>query len=58
MKEKDAKKVCTLNQDDEFGLEVLRGAEVVLKGLNMALPGRGLAATALLGQQVQDQVHR
>ena len=27
VKEKGAKKVCTIYQDDEFGLEVLRGAE-------------------------------
>ena len=27
IKEKNAKKVCTIYQDDDFGLEVLRGAE-------------------------------
>ena len=27
VKEKGAKKVCTIYQDDEFGLEVMRGAE-------------------------------
>jgi branched-chain amino acid transport system substrate-binding protein len=27
VKEKNAKKVCAIYQDDEFGLEVLRGAE-------------------------------
>lgn len=31
VKEKAAKKVCALYQDDEFGLEVLRGAEEGLK---------------------------
>jgi branched-chain amino acid transport system substrate-binding protein len=30
-KEKNAKKVCTIYQDDEFGLEVMRGAEAGLK---------------------------
>jgi branched-chain amino acid transport system substrate-binding protein len=30
-KEKAAKKVCSIYQDDEFGLEVLRGAEAGLK---------------------------
>ena len=35
MKEKGAKKVCTIYQDDEFGLEVFRGAEAGLKALNM-----------------------
>jgi branched-chain amino acid transport system substrate-binding protein len=34
-KEKNAKKVCTIYQDDEFGLEVLRGAEAGLKTMNM-----------------------
>ncbi len=34
-KEKGAKKVCTMYQDDEFGLEVLRGAEAGLKAINM-----------------------
>ena len=37
VKEKGAKKVCTMYQDDEFGLEVMRGAEAALKGLNMEL---------------------
>lgn len=36
-KEKGAKKVCTLYQDDEFGLEVKRGAEDGLKAAGMAL---------------------
>jgi branched-chain amino acid transport system substrate-binding protein len=35
VKEKGAKKVCTLYQDDDFGLEVLRGAEAGLKSMNM-----------------------
>ncbi len=34
-KEKGAKKVCTMYQDDEFGLEVLRGAEAGLKAAGM-----------------------
>jgi branched-chain amino acid transport system substrate-binding protein len=33
--EKGAKKVCTMYQDDDFGLEVLRGAEAGLKTINM-----------------------
>ncbi|MBL8351014.1 MAG: ABC transporter substrate-binding protein [Burkholderiaceae bacterium] len=37
VKDKGAKKVCTMYQDDEFGLEVLRGAEAGLKTLNMEL---------------------
>jgi branched-chain amino acid transport system substrate-binding protein len=37
VKEKGAKKVCTLYQDDEFGLEVMRGAEAGLKTVNMEL---------------------
>jgi branched-chain amino acid transport system substrate-binding protein len=35
VKDKGAKKICTIYQDDEFGLEVVRGAEVGLKTLNM-----------------------
>jgi branched-chain amino acid transport system substrate-binding protein len=35
VKEKNAKKVCTLYQDDDFGLEVQRGAEAGLKSINM-----------------------
>jgi branched-chain amino acid transport system substrate-binding protein len=35
VKEKGLKKVCALYQDDEFGLEVLRGGEAGLKTLNM-----------------------
>jgi len=34
-KEKGAKKVCTMYQDDEFGLEVVRGAEAGLKTMGM-----------------------
>ena len=37
VQDKGAKKVCTMYQDDEFGLEVLRGAEAALKTVNMAL---------------------
>ena len=35
VKEKQAKKVCTLYQDDEFGLEVVRGGEAGLKTVGM-----------------------
>ena len=35
VKEKGAKKVCTIYQDDEFGLEVMRGAEAGLKTMGM-----------------------
>jgi len=37
VKEKGSKKVCAIYQDDDFGLEVLRGAEAGLKTLNMEL---------------------
>ncbi len=37
VKEKGAKKACIIYQDDDFGLEVLRGAEEGLKTLNMEL---------------------
>ena len=37
VKEKGAKKVCTMYQDDEFGLEVKRGAEEGLKSIGMTL---------------------
>ena len=37
VKDKSAKKVCTMYQDDEFGLEVMRGAEAGLKTINMEL---------------------
>jgi branched-chain amino acid transport system substrate-binding protein len=36
-KEKGAKKVCAMYQDDEFGLEVLRGAEEGLKANGMVM---------------------
>ena len=36
-KEKSAKKVCAIYQDDEFGLEVLRGAEAGLKAAGMEM---------------------
>ena len=36
-KEKSAKKICIIYQDDDFGLEVLRGAETALKTMNMEL---------------------
>lgn len=35
VKEKNAKKVCTIYQDDEFGLEVMRGGEAGLKSMGM-----------------------
>jgi len=37
IKEKGAKKVCAIYQDDEFGLEVVRGAEAGLKKINMEM---------------------
>ncbi len=37
VKEKGAKKVCTLYQDDDFGMEVVKGAEAGLKTMNMEL---------------------
>jgi branched-chain amino acid transport system substrate-binding protein len=37
VKLKGFKKVCTLYQDDDFGLEVMRGAEAGLKEINMVL---------------------
>jgi len=40
VKSKGYKKVCTLYQDDDFGLEVMRGAEAGLKELNMVLAER------------------
>ena len=36
-KEKGAKKICAMYQDDDFGLEVLKGAEDGLKAAGMAL---------------------
>ena len=35
VKDKGAKKVCVMYQDDEFGLEVLRGGEAALKTMGM-----------------------
>jgi branched-chain amino acid transport system substrate-binding protein len=35
--DKNAKKVCIIHQDDEFGLEVLRGVEAGLKTVSMEL---------------------
>jgi branched-chain amino acid transport system substrate-binding protein len=37
VKDKSAKKVCAIYQDDEFGLEVLRGAEAGLKSISMEM---------------------
>ncbi|MDM0033247.1 ABC transporter substrate-binding protein [Variovorax sp. J22P271] len=37
VKDKGAKKVCTIYQDDEFGLEVQRGAEAGLKAAGLEL---------------------
>jgi branched-chain amino acid transport system substrate-binding protein len=37
IKEKGAKKVCIIYQDDDFGLEVLRGAEAGVKAAGMEL---------------------
>ena len=40
VKQKGFKKVCAIYQDDEFGLEVLRGAEAGLKNANLQLVER------------------
>jgi branched-chain amino acid transport system substrate-binding protein len=40
VKEKGLKKVCTVYQDDDFGLEVMRGAEAGLKDVNMTYAER------------------
>jgi len=37
MKEKNLSKPCIIYQDDDFGLEVMRGAEAGLKAINMEL---------------------
>jgi branched-chain amino acid transport system substrate-binding protein len=37
VKQKGYSKVCSMYQDDDFGLEVLRGAEAGLKDLNLAM---------------------
>lgn len=39
-REKKATKACTIYQDDEFGLEVVRGAELGLKSINVELAER------------------
>ncbi len=39
-REKKATRACTLHQDDEFGLEVMRGAEQGLKSIDVALAER------------------
>jgi branched-chain amino acid transport system substrate-binding protein len=39
-KEKGAKKICAIYQDDDFGLEVVRGAEAALKSSNSELVER------------------
>jgi branched-chain amino acid transport system substrate-binding protein len=36
-KEKSAKKVCSIYQDDEFGLEIQRGADEGLKSINVTM---------------------
>ena len=40
VKEKGLKKVCTVYQDDDFGLEVMRGAELGLKDVGMTYAER------------------
>ena len=40
VKDKSAKKVCTVYQDDDFGLEVMRGGEAGLKTLGMEFAER------------------
>ncbi len=40
VKEKGAKKVCAIYQDDEFGLEVMRGAEAGMKSMGGDLAER------------------
>jgi branched-chain amino acid transport system substrate-binding protein len=40
VKTKGYKKVCTMYQDDDFGLEVMRGAEAGLKEVNMQMGER------------------
>ena len=40
VKQRGYKKVCTMYQDDDFGLEVMRGAEQGLKEINQALGER------------------
>jgi branched-chain amino acid transport system substrate-binding protein len=40
VKLKSSKKVCTMYQDDDFGVEIMRGAEAGLKEINMPLAER------------------
>jgi branched-chain amino acid transport system substrate-binding protein len=40
VKDKGLKKVCTVYQDDDFGLEVMRGGEAGLKDINMTYAER------------------
>ncbi|MBL8570581.1 MAG: ABC transporter substrate-binding protein [Phreatobacter sp.] len=40
VQEKKATRVCTVYQDDEFGLEVMRGGEAALRTMNMAFVER------------------
>lgn len=40
VKERGAKKVCSIYQDDEFGLEIQKGAEDGLKSINMTIAER------------------
>ena len=37
VKQKGAKKICSIYQDDDFGLEVQRGADAAMKTLNMEM---------------------
>jgi branched-chain amino acid transport system substrate-binding protein len=55
VKEKGAKKVCTVYQDDEFGLEVLRGAKEALKsmGMDMAEEASFKRGATEFGSQMQ-----
>ena len=46
MKDRNLKKACTLYQDDEYGLEVVRGAEAGLKLLNLEVVERPLSSAA------------
>ncbi len=40
VKDKGVKHVCAIYQDDDFGIEVVKGVETALKGLNMELAER------------------
>jgi branched-chain amino acid transport system substrate-binding protein len=46
IKDKGAKKVCTIYQDDDFGLEVQRGAEAGLKAAAWSWPRRPRSSAA------------